>query len=88
MPVYIEYTYNYYPDDDGLTHMREVWTERAARHMYQDATDGVVTLLTVKDMRRHLRNVAAAADWLDRMATGVVEFDLDEVDMLRMNCDD
>lgn len=87
MPVYVEYTYNYYPDDDALTHVREIWTEHAARSMYQDATDGVVTLLTVKDMRRHLRNVAAAADWLDRMS-GVYEFDLDEVEALRMNHDE
>jgi hypothetical protein len=45
-------------------------------------------ILYVADDRKRLKNVGAVPDWLDIMAAGTVEFDLDQIDELRMNSDD
>ncbi len=41
-------------------------------------------ILYVADDRKKLKNVGATRDWLDIMTDGVVEFDLDAIDELRM----
>ena len=66
----------------------EFWTAHAAKCWARDAMrHGFIELTGVEYVMPGLKNVGAVPDWLDIMAAGAVEFDLDEVEALRNNED-
>lgn len=70
----------------GSERSEEIYTRRGVERWIRN--HGTACLIDVKGALPFLpqRNVAAKPDWLDRMG-GTYEFDLDEVDELRMNSD-
>lgn len=71
----------------GSERIEEIYTRAGVERWIR--LHGTACLIDVKGSLPFLpqKNVGAEIDWLDRMG-GVYEFDLDEIDALRMNCDD
>lgn len=72
---------------EGAERTEEIYTRAGVERWVRN--HGTACLIDVKGSLPFLpqRNVGAEIDWLDRMG-GVCEFDLDEVDDLRMNRDE
>lgn len=68
-------------NDFGARAELTFYTKRRLERWVRDF--GTASVVDVQGSFGPVRNVAARFDWLDAMASGVVEFDLDEVDALR-----